>query len=213
MLNALQWHRHATFSLQFDALNIVIDPWGVTTDDVPTPDVILVTHEDYDHCSPADINKLRTPNTRIIASRGAAAQLDGDITILRPWQVINIGRTSIKAVPAYTYNQQHPMPREDVGFVISHHYQDFYFAGDTAYVPELRSLICDVAVLPVTSRHMPLDDAVNFVKDVRPRYVVPSHIGDTSESASTLETQQFTNALAPFTEVVNLATAAFHSTG
>ncbi|MDT8364551.1 MAG: efflux RND transporter permease subunit, partial [Nitrosomonas sp.] len=34
----------------------------------PKPDIILVTHEHYDHCSPGDIEKLRGPHTRIIAS-------------------------------------------------------------------------------------------------------------------------------------------------
>src|SRR5687768_9162852 len=103
MLDAIRWLGHAAFQID-GTPSIVIDPYRIVKDDnTPSPDVILISHEHYDHCSPADIQKLAGSNTQVIASRSAADMLDGNVTVLRPWQTINFGRTSIRTVPAYTY--------------------------------------------------------------------------------------------------------------
>lgn len=142
MIERIHWLGHASFLIE-GTPTILIDPWRVVYEG-PAPDLILISHEHYDHCSPADVNKLRGRHTQIIASRGAAAVLDCPCTVLRPWQVVNWGRTSIRAVPSYTFSGDHPVQREDIGFVISQNYTDIYYAGDTDFVPELRSLRADV---------------------------------------------------------------------
>lgn len=189
MIDGITWYGHSTFMIE-GATRIMIDPWSVPTPP-QAPDVILVSHEHYDHCSPADIAKLRAPHTRVIASRTAAEQIDGDVTVLRPWQTINIGRTSIRTVPAYTFTGDHPAQREDLGFIISQNYTDIYFSGDTDFVPELAGIHCDVAILPVGSRDRSLstDFAAEFVRRQTPRYVIASHVGNHAASGSLLELQ------------------------
>ena len=208
MLDAIKWYGHASFGIDGPP-RILIDPFSILYEG-ETPDIILVTHEHYDHCSPADVNKLAGPNTRIIASRTAAAQLyRDDVVILRPWQVINFGRTSIKAVPAYTYTDDHPAHREDLGFVISINHTDIYYAGDTSFIPELRNMRCDIAILPVSSREglMASQGAVEFVESVHPRFVIPSHIGSKPESARRLDVQAFERGLHGLVDVVQLPLA------
>ncbi len=202
MIDAIRWHGHATFSIE-GTPRIMIDPWRVS-DDGPPPDVILVSHSDYDHCSPADVQKLRAPHTIVIASADAAAYLDDPVTVLRPWQVINIGRTSIKGVPAYTFDGRHPAHREDLGFVISRDYTDIYYAGDTDFVPELRNIYADIAILPVTTREgtLPLSQAKDLVASLGPRYVIPSHIGNHPSSAGRLAMQAFSRELGALTDIV-----------
>jgi L-ascorbate metabolism protein UlaG (beta-lactamase superfamily) len=213
MIENLLWYGHACFCLDTTP-RILIDPWSILYDG-PPPDVILVSHEDYDHCSPADINKLRGPNTMVIASKSAAESLDGDVKVLRPWQVINIGRTSIKAVSAYTFDGRHPAYREDLGFVISQNYTDLYYAGDTDFIPELRNLRCDIAVLPVSARDgsVSLNSSREFVEQLKPRYVVPSHLGRHPSSGGTLELQAFQREISPLTDVVVLPQANKVGTG
>lgn len=203
MINNIQWLGHASFLIH-GTPSIMIDPWRVLYEGT-SPDLILISHEHYDHCSPADVNKLIGPNTQVIASRSAAAYLDCPVTVLRPFQVINFGRTSIKAVPAYTFSGDHPTQREDIGFVISQNYTDIYYAGDTDFVPELRSLRCDIAILPATSQdgQMNAQNAAAFVQSARPRYVIPSHVGTGFESAKRSERQNFFNALNGLTEIVS----------
>lgn len=202
MIERIHWLGHASFLIE-GTPTILIDPWRVVYEG-PAPDLILISHEHYDHCSPADVNKLRGRHTQIIASRGAAAVLDCPCTVLRPWQVVNLGRTSIRAVPSYTFSGDHPVQREDIGFVISQNYTDIYYAGDTDFVPELRSLRADVAILPTTSREgqMNAESAAAFVKSARPRYVIPSHIGEGYESARRTEIQNFHRALEGLTQII-----------
>lgn len=202
MIDRIQWHGHASFSVN-DTPKIMIDPWSVATPQ-EAPDIILVSHEHYDHCSPADVNKLRKPSTLVIASRSAADLLDGEVKVLRPWQVMNFGRLSIKAVPAYTFNSDHPAEREDLGFVISSNYTDIYYAGDTDFVPELRNLRCDIAILPAFPQGgiMNHQMAAAFAESSRPRYVLPSHLPPQLSSPDRLQLKAFERSVRPFAEVV-----------
>lgn len=203
MLDRIEWLGHASFRIHGDP-TIVIDPWRVTRDEI-TPDVILVSHEHYDHCSPADIAKLMGSHTRVIASQGASSYLqDIPHTVLRPWQTINLGRSSVRGVPAYTFKGDHPAHREDLGFIISTNYTDIYYAGDTDFVPELRRLCCDIAILPICGRNgiMNAEAAATFVDEIRPRYVLPSHVGARNEGGGQLELNAFQRAMQGRTEFI-----------
>src|ERR1700694_3211933 len=126
MLDQIEWLGHASFRVNSTPL-IYIDPWRMPRGATPA-DVILISHDHYDHCSPADIDKLRTPATLVIGSAAAGNVID-EVTLLRPWQSINAGRACIKAVPAY--NSHHPREFEGLGFIISLNHYDLYYAGDT----------------------------------------------------------------------------------
>src|SRR3954469_26023617 len=70
MIDQIQWLGHGSFAILGDPL-IYINPWRVTR--IPRPaDAILIGNEHYDNCSLADIEKLRGPNTQVIASSRAA---------------------------------------------------------------------------------------------------------------------------------------------
>jgi len=196
MIDDLVWYGNNTFFLNGEP-SIMIDPYSIVYNGAP-PDIILVSHEDYDACSPADINKLRADHTVIIANQNAAQQLDGNVQVLRPWQVMNIGRISIKAVPAYTFNGSHPADREDLGFVISRNFTDIYYAGHTDFIPDMAHIRCDVAILPLPNRMSPLSmqSATDLVKTMNPRYVVPS-----GNAISPLDLTAFERELSDITEV------------
>lgn len=215
MLENIQWYGHACFCIEGEASpRIMIDPWSVLYDG-PPPDVILVSHEDYDHCSPADINKLRGPNTVVIASQSAAQLIDGPVKVLRPWQTINFGRTSIKTVPAYTQDGSHPAQRDDLGFVISQNYTDIYYAGDTHFIPDLHTMRPDIAILPVPTRDgsLTLSTSREIVQQLRPRYVIPSHMGKHPSSGGNLDVQAFQREISTLADVIVLPQANKVGTG
>lgn len=199
MIENMAWFGNSSFFLQGEP-SIMIDPYSVVNNGTK-PDVILISHEDYDSCSPADVEKLRGEHTVVIASQSAARQLDGAVQVLRPWQVMNIGSVSIKAVPAYTYDGSHPAEREDLGFVISRNFTDIYYAGHTDFIPDMRRIRCDVAILPLPNRMSPvtLDGVVEIVKTMNPRYVVPA-----GNAVSKIELSAFERELNNHTTVTRI---------
>lgn len=199
MIEDIKWLGHASFRIQGPPL-IYIDPWRVTRDNKPA-DIILVSHDHYDHCSPADVEKVRGSQTVVIASPMAAKVLNG-ATVLRPWQSLNVGRACIRTVPAY--NAFHPCESEGLGFIISIGMYDIYYAGDTNLIPEMAKFNPDVAILPIGGRQtMSAEDAVNAVRQMRPRWVIPSHWGNNSaEGGSILDLKTFARGVEGITEVI-----------
>ena len=92
-----------------------------------------------------------------------------------------------------------------LGFVISMNLYDVYYAGDTQIIPEMASLHPDVAILPIDGRGtMDVDGAVQAVRQMRPRWVIPSNWGAGSEGASRLDAMAFKREAEQHSEVVIL---------
>lgn len=203
MIEHIHWLGHASFRIDGPP-RIYIDPFRIPNGSLPA-DAVLITHEHYDHCSPADIQRILTPQTRLIASEGAARCLGDEypVTMLRPWQSVNIGRANVQTVPAYTFNTYHPAARGDVGFVIALNRYDIYYPGDTDFVSELRRVRCDITILPVSAKEglMTIDQAREMVKVLRPTYVIPSHYG-APEGGTFLDAKALETAVADLTKVV-----------
>lgn len=94
--------------------------------DGPKADPILITHDHFDHCSPADVAKIRKPETVIVTVTQAAAKLTGQIKIVKPGEGITVKGISIKTVPAYNVNKFrspgvpfHSQESGYVGFILS----------------------------------------------------------------------------------------------
>ncbi|MBZ0276683.1 MAG: MBL fold metallo-hydrolase [Anaerolineae bacterium] len=202
MLDQVQWLGHGSFLIQGPPL-IYINPWRVARNAF-LADVILVSHDHYDHCSLADVTKLRGANTMVIGNEKVAKEIEG-CHILRPWQSITVDRASIKAVPAYstTNDWRHPLSDGGLGFVISVNYFDIYYAGDTGIIPEMDLIHPDIAILPIDDNGtLSVPDAVQVVKKMRPRWVIPANWGPGTEGASEVEAKLFKREVGGRAEVI-----------
>jgi L-ascorbate metabolism protein UlaG (beta-lactamase superfamily) len=177
LLGNLHWLGHASFRLDGPP-TIYFDPYELAGD-LPVADLILVTHEHYDHCSPADIEKVAGPQTVIVAGGAAAGQLRGDVRRARPGDTLKIGKVEVKVVPAYNVGKRfHPKRAGHVGFIVSIGDERLYFAGDTDRIPEMREIACDVALLPVGGTYtMDAGEAAQAAADIGPSVAVPMHYG------------------------------------
>ncbi len=186
MIDHIEWLGHGSFIIECSPL-IYINPWRVVRRD-RQPDIILISHDHYEHCSQADISKLRGPHTRVIANERAAREIE-DCTVLRPWQSLTVGRACIKAVPAYSPTDwRHPLADGGLGFIISVNRYDIYYAGDTQLIPEMATIKPDIAILPIDGKGtMNVEDAVQAVQQMRPRWVIPSNWGSNAEGAHRID--------------------------
>lgn len=201
MIDKIQWLGYGSFVIQGPPL-IYINPWRVVRS-VFHADVILVGHHQYEFCSPADIAKLRGPETRIITNEAVAQEIE-DCTIIRPLQSVTIDRAGIKAIPAYsTTDMRFPAEAGGLGFVISLNYYDIYYAGSTEVIPELELVKPDIAILPINGGGiLSVEDAVEVVKMMRPRWVIPSHWGGVGENATLVDAQRFKDLVGGRAEVI-----------
>jgi L-ascorbate metabolism protein UlaG (beta-lactamase superfamily) len=198
MKDSIVWLGHASFRIDGPPV-IYIDPWRVPRTRQPA-DIILITHDHYDHCSPADVEKLRGPETMVIGNAMAAAVIN-DVTVLRPWQTINVGRASIKSVPAY--NSHHPQSFDGLGYIISLNHYDIYYAGDTDLIPEMDRIRPDIAILPIGGRQtMNAVQAAEAVRRLRPRWVIPSHWGSPAEGGTKVDVRSFTENVGDAADVI-----------
>ena len=177
LLGRLHWLGHASFRLDGPP-TIYLDPWRLKGR-LPQADVILISHDHHDHCSPDDVKRISGPGTVIVASTTAAIKLRGDVRALRPGERTTVGEVEIEAVPAYNVKKSyHPRQAGHVGFIVTVGGERLYFAGDTDRIPEMVDITCDVALLPVGGTYtMDAAEAAAAAADIEPRVAVPMHWG------------------------------------
>lgn len=201
MIENIQWLGHGSFLIQGPPF-IYINPWRVIRSAFHA-DVILISHHHYDHCSVADVNKLRGPDTRIIGSTRVPEYIP-EAEVLRPWQTTTIDRAAIKAVPAYSPDDpRHPRSDDGLGFLISIKLYDVYYAGDTDLIPEMKLIRPDIAILPIDDDGtLSVERAVDVVRQMRPRWVIPSNWGGSGEGVPEIEARRFARLVGDIAEVV-----------
>jgi L-ascorbate metabolism protein UlaG (beta-lactamase superfamily) len=185
MLEHIHWLGHDSFRIDGPP-TIYIDPYQLAPGSPPA-DVILITHDHADHCSPDDVTKIQRDDTVIVTVALAAGKLKANnIRIVIPGDEIPVKGVQVEAVPAYNVNKFrrpgvpfHPKEAGYVGFVITVDDQRIYHAGDTDHIPEMAELgRIDVALLPVSGTYvMTVDEAVEAARTIQPAVAIPMHVG------------------------------------
>ncbi|MBO9350114.1 MAG: MBL fold metallo-hydrolase [Thermomicrobium sp.] len=182
------WYAQSAFRIDVAGLRLYHDPFQIP-DGEPTADVILISHEHFDHCSPPDIARIRDIHKTFVVANPTAAntrELEPPVHVIRPGGEVQYGRLSIRAVPAYNLNKFrspgvpfHPREKEHVGFICRAEGVTWYFAGDTDAIPEMAQFgPVDYAFLPVSGTYvMTAEEAAEAVRMLQPRVVIPMHYG------------------------------------
>ncbi|MDP6633690.1 MAG: MBL fold metallo-hydrolase [Phycisphaerae bacterium] len=175
----ITWIHHASFRIAGLGQVIYIDPWKIPSAPADA-DIVLVSHDHFDHCSAEDIEKVSGANTVLATTRDVAAKL-GFGQVIAPGDELQIDGTSIQAVMAYNIAKDfHPKESGWIGAVITLDGRRIYYAGDTDLIPEMSFLTSiDLALLPVGGTYtLDAAEAARACDAIAPAAALPYHWGD-----------------------------------
>ncbi len=182
--------KHASLRIQFNGLEIQVDPVGAkcapATDYAafPKADIILVTHEHFDHFDGDAIAALRKEGTVIIANPNVRKLLGfGEALANGDSRKLDNG-VALDAVPAYNTtpgrDKFHPKGRDN-GYILTLDGLRIYIAGDTEDIPEMAAIKdIDIAFLPCNQPYtMTPEQVAKAAKTIKPRVLFPYHYSET----------------------------------
>jgi L-ascorbate metabolism protein UlaG (beta-lactamase superfamily) len=177
MTDNLHWLGHDSFRIDGPPV-VYVDPFQLP-DGLPPADLILITHDHFDHLSPADVAKIHRKTTVVVAPKEVVAKLSVPVTPIAVGESTKAAGITIKAVAAYNTDKTfHPKADGKVGFIFTVGGVTYYHAGDTDVIPEMNGLAPDVALLPVSGTYvMTADEAAKAARAIKPKTAVPMHYG------------------------------------
>lgn len=186
MTENLHWLGHSSF--RWDASKtIYFDPWNLQSASKKA-DIILITHEHFDHFSKTDIAKISDDDTVVVGPEAVTSQLKSqrddlrDIKTILPGQMLELSGVRIKGVASYNIDKNyHPKSGKKLGFIVTMDGVTVYHAGDTDNIPEMKDFRCDIALLPVGGTYtMNAEEAATAAQAINPKVAVPIHYGQTA---------------------------------
>lgn len=174
------WIGHSTFLIQYQGVTILTDPIfsemagpgnlvgsrrvvppALTPEALPPPDLILISHNHYDHCDPASL-KHWAPHSRVVVPLGVKELLKPlGFSHLEEWgwgeRKALSPKLTLHCVPAQHFSGRTLFDRNATlwcGYVLEFPDATVYFAGDTGFAPffqELREFYREItlALLPI----------------------------------------------------------------
>lgn len=168
-------YEHACFSVEHDGMILVVDPGNFTTDFIPPKGIIaiVITHEHSDHFDHEQLAAIidKNPGAIIISHPTITAQIEAFEThAVLPGDHISIGPFELSF-----YGGEHAVIHADIpvvaniGVLIN---ELLYYPGDSLVRP---GVPVDTLALPIGAPWLKLSEAVEFVRDISPRLVFPTH--------------------------------------
>ncbi len=178
---------HASLMFTWKGIVIHVDPVLAEADYsvLPKADIILITHDHYDHLDPKAIAVLRRPSTEIVGNAESKSRIP-HAQVLKNGERTSIQGIGIEAVPAYNITGMKaegvPFHPKGVGngYILTFANVRVYVAGDTENTPEMKALTDIEAgflpmMLPYTMSPEMIADAA---RAMRPKILYPYHTKD-----------------------------------
>ncbi len=211
------WIGHASALVEIDGQRILTDPvWSeraspstllgprrfhpppIPLPDLPPVDVVLVSHDHFDHLDMATVQALAARGSRFAVPLGVGAHLEAwDV---HPAQILELdwgesaraGGLEIVATPARHYSGRNPLRRDGTlwaSWVVRGPVHRVFFSGDSGYFDGFRAVgavhgpidltlvkigACDPTWQDI---HMSPEEAVRVHEDVGGRVLLPVHWG------------------------------------
>lgn len=176
MVDNIEVLTHASIRID-DKKKIYCDPFNVKKE-YHDADIVLITHEHFDHYSVDDIAKVVKEDTIIVVPESMSAQVP-KATHISVGETKVIAGIQITAVPAYNVGKPfHTKDKGWVGYLIKIDDDVIYIAGDTDINEDNIKVSCNVALVPIGGKYtMDAKAAAEFINTIKPQVAIPVHYG------------------------------------
>lgn len=176
----IEWLGHDSFRLSGEKI-VYIDPWKISAG--PPADVVLVTHDHFDHFSKDDIARVSQPTTVVVGPASVVAKFKGNIVKAHRGDKLTVNGVAVEVVPAYNVHPDrlgfHPHSYGGVGYIVTLNGKRIYHTGDTDQIPEMNDIRCDIALIPVSGTYvLTASEAVQVANLLKPELAIPMHWDD-----------------------------------
>lgn len=211
------WLGHSSYFVLFAGRRILIDPVFspfagpvsfstqafagtslYTVDDMPQIDVLLITHDHWDHLDHDTVTALRGKVMHVLVPLGVGAHLEHwgyareKVREADWYKKLELGaELAIHLVPARHYSERWLTRNKTLwaGFVLESATRRILFSGDTGYGPHFKELArrfggFDLAALDMGQYdprwpyiHMTPEEAAQTAVDLRTKALLPAHVG------------------------------------
>jgi len=177
-----------------------VRPPALSLDSLPIPDIVLVSHNHYDHLQPSSLRRCaQGAEPHFITPLGLGSFLRRltlqNVIELDWWEAADLGDgPTVTCVPAQHFSARTPFDRNRTlwcGFVLETETGTVYFAGDSGYGPHFKEIgrrcpSIDLALLPIGAYeprwfmrpvHMNPAEAVQAHVDIGARVSLGMHFG------------------------------------
>lgn len=198
------WLKHDAFLIKGEGVIVAVDPYELRSAPEKA-DLILITHDHFDHCDPSSVRLIAKPDATIVAPQNAALKLSGNVKVVKAGDTLVEKGVTVKVVPAYNVRSErqsfHPKHYGGVGYLVTLAGKTIYHPGDTDVIPEMDNLgKVDIALLPVSGTYvMDANEAAEAVKRIKPAHAIPMHYG--SIVGSKADAQKFSQLVSGLTTV------------
>lgn len=164
---------------------IYIDPFRVNQN-YKNADIIMITHNHYDHYSEEDIQKVKKEDTIIVIPEDLLENvqklgfLKDNIIAVKPNEKYMVENITLETIPAYNINKNfHPKENNWLGYILTIKDIKYYIAGDTDITGENKKVKCDVALVPIGGTYtMNYKEAAELINSIKPEIAIPTHYGE-----------------------------------
>ncbi len=218
--DTLTWLGHASFLVRMNGVTLLTDPYltryasplqrvglgptrfappGLEPAEVPAPDIVLLSHNHYDHMDLMTFDRLNGRENAVVVLPLKVGAYLGDRTFARVveldwWQSVELRGLKITLVPAIHFSARGLGDRNASlwgGYLVETPAKRLYFAGDTAYgpaFPEIGRRLggCDVGLVPIGAydprelmrgSHCTPEEAVQIGRDLGAKRLAAMHWG------------------------------------
>lgn len=215
----LTWVGHATFLIQIAGLNVLTDPvfsrrvspfsfagperlapLGLALAELPAIDLVLVSHNHYDHLDDTAVRAIAAANPAVQFAvpmglrRWFAARGIERVVELDWWQSAMLGEAKVTVLPTQHFSGRGLRDRNATlwcSLLLEAGGKKIYFAGDTGYSKDFADIGAaypgiDLALLPIgaydprwfmKSVHVDPEEAVQMFRDLGARHAAAMHWG------------------------------------